>query len=645
MTIFRRAIRLSLILCVSLFGGWGIPAHGAAEEEKPSAQKIYFFDMTESTRLNLGDPVQARRAWDTAHLVASLQGIVNRREAVLFVRFDAPVDDFWFSWLREPGNWLAGREVVRLDSLEALLRQFQQSLKGVVLYKEDVWATSNLASTVAGVEDRLCLRFDPAPDSVCQRVLALDLPFLKDAFKLYQPDGSPLFTGKGKIPGTDLNSTGSVKCDAYLWAKQRFLDSGLCDPRYLAYYIDTYWLKNPAASSFSNATVTNHDYFISKKAFFFDLHVWPEEAPVDDPGQKPGTDVETLRSLLFSAWKRANGQILQIGGFTPWIWKYTSHPGAGSKHDGVDTEWKYAQIISQYNGIMDADALGYSGMANASFYTHFPLKDHYPQNPRPTLESLKAQGYVQPDGQVAPYHYVAVYMGDYDSSAWLQRVLPEFWNDPARGQIPCSWAFNPNLDQRAPHVLHYVRTKQSPQDWFISGDSGAGYLNPGMLSVSQRTESGTSDGWDVWIAHNKVYFKRYDLSVTGFAIDGHAPGMGERGLDGYLEFSPDGLVGQKVPRQALHKGQMPVTQMRNDFHTQSPEEAARGLVGLTQSEPAAGPHFFFVRTILKSPSWHKATFEKAREAEPRIRLVDAYTFFLLEKIHEKAQEKGGAPPS
>jgi hypothetical protein len=286
--------------------------------------------MTELTRLNLGDPVQARRAWDTAHLVASLQGIVNRHEAVLFVRFDAAVDDFWFSWLREPGNWLAGREVVRLDSLEALLRQFQQSAKGVVLYKEDVWATSNLASTLAGVEDRLCLRFDPASDSVCQRVLALDLPFLKDVFKLYQADGSPLFTGKGKILGTDLNSTGSAKCDAYLWAKQRFLDSGLCDPRYLAYYIDTYWLKNPHGQFVQQRHRDQSRLFHLEEGLLLRSPRRPEEAPVDDPAQKPGTDLDTLRSLLFSAWKRANGKILQIGGFTPWVWKYTSHPGRGA---------------------------------------------------------------------------------------------------------------------------------------------------------------------------------------------------------------------------------------------------------------------------------------------------------------------------
>jgi hypothetical protein len=85
---------------------------------------------------------------------------------------------------------------------------------------------------------------------------------------------------------------------------------------------------------------------------------------------------------------------------------------------------------------------------------------------------------------------------------------------------------------------------------------------------------------------------------------------------------------------------MPVIQMRNDFHTQSPEEAARGIIGLTQSEPGPGPHFYFVRTILKSPSWHKATFDKVRETGTEIRFLDAHSLFLLEKLHEKNRVNG-----
>ncbi|GAF92495.1 unnamed protein product, partial [marine sediment metagenome] len=179
----------------------------------------------------------------------------------------------------------------------------------------------------------------------------------------------------------------------------------------------------------SNCTLTNHDFFIANKAFFFDLHVWEEESPVDDPRQPPGTDVRTLKRLLRGMHDLAGGKVFHIGGFTPWAWKYTNHPGAGSEHGGVDSEWKYAQIISAYNGIMDADALGYSGMANASFYQHFPLRDRYPQNPRPTREDLKSRRLIRPDGRVAPRAYVAFYMGDYDSAAWLNYFAPRWYQD------------------------------------------------------------------------------------------------------------------------------------------------------------------------------------------------------------------------
>ena len=46
------------------------------------------------------------------------------------------------------------------------------------------------------------------------------------------------------------------------------------------------------------------------------------------------------------------------------------------KHQGVETEWHFAQIASSYNVYMDADATGPENMANAALYTHFPLADH-----------------------------------------------------------------------------------------------------------------------------------------------------------------------------------------------------------------------------------------------------------------------------
>ncbi len=608
----------------------------AGEGERP--RRVYVLDMTSMHGLDIGKPDQARMAWDTMHLVASLQGIVNRDQPRLFVRFMKDTDDFWFTELRRRGNWLAGAEVVQVQSLDALLMLFRRQMRGIVIYDERVPATSNLASTIAGIEDRLCLRFDEAPDSICQKVLAMDLG-IRDVVRLMDKDGGPMFTGQGKIPGTDEPSTGSAKNDAYLWAKRRYIDSGRCSREYMAYYIDAHWLKNPRAASLENVTLTNHDFFISQRAFFFDLGMWEEESPVDDPGQKPGTDVVTLRKLMAGMYERAGGRIIHIGGFVPWAFKYTDHGQAGGKHGGVDSEWKYAKLISSYNGVMDADAIGLSGMANASFHQHHPLRERYAQK-KPTMEDLKKGGLIQPDGSVAPRLFVLFYMGDYDSAAWLSRHVPLWWKDPARATIPCGWAFNPNLDRRAPHVMDFVRRNASPNDWFIAGDCGAGYLNPGML-LKENRDSGLPDGLDAWVKHNAEYYRRYDISITGFIIDGHSPEMGQRGLDAYAKFSPDGVVGQRLPSpQGLHRGQMPFITMKMDLDG-DPKRAGSTIANMAGVNL---PKFAPIRTILKSPTWHRQTMDRAVELAraERIQFVDPYTFFLLLKAQEQVKAGGRA---
>jgi hypothetical protein len=533
-------------------------------------------------------------------------------------------DDFWMETLLAPGGWLNGSTIHKIADPMTLLEIFEDDLKGVVVYSDDLAASSNLASMIAGIEDRICLRFDENPDSVYQRVMAMDLDFVEDVLDLRNElDGA----GEGLVPGTQLPSTGSSKCDAYQWARYHYLDPGLCSKEYMAFYIDAYWLKHPTVSGFSNATLFNHDFFISNRSFFFDLHVWPEESPVDDPGQEPGTDVRTLHGIMRSMYEQAGGRIINIGGFTPWAWKYTDHGEAGGRHGGVDTEWQYARIISTYNGIMDADALGYSGMANASFYQHYPLKEHYPQNPKPDRDTWLQKGLIGEDGRVVEKVFMCFYMGDYDSAAWLNYHAPLWWDDPAHGEMLCTWAFNPNLDRRAPHVLDFVRTNQSESDWFMFGDSGAGYLNPGGL-IAPR-ESGLPDGLAEWVRHNSEYSDRYDLTITGFIIDGHSPGMGDAGMDAYMQFSPDGIVGQKMPPQGVYKETMPFIRMKLDLYG-SPESAGERLAGLGGIN---APKFLFIRTILKSPSWHRDVMRIAREQNPQIEFVDPYTFMGLLKSH------------
>jgi hypothetical protein len=300
----------------------------------------------------------------------------------------------------------------------------------------------------------------------------------------------------------------------------------------------------------------------------------------------------------------------------------------GGKHEGVPTEWEFVKMVSSYNGVLDADALGLAGIANASFYQHYPLKSFYPQNPKPTLDDLKQKGYITPDGKVTPKVYLCFYMGDFDSSAWLNQKVPEWWSDPAHGEITCIFPFNPNLSRRVPHVFDYVRTHATAQDWFIYGDCGAGYLNPGMLIASNR-ETGMPSGWNAWIEHNMRYRNQFDLTITGFIIDGYAPGLDKEGFEAYYQFSPDGITAQKIPVIGCYEQKLPYVRMGVDL-TESPEKSAETIVGYTQKKL---PLFKFVRTILKSPSWHKTVIDYVQQKTDAVAFVDPYTFFELVKIH------------
>ena len=598
-----------------------------------AAAPIDVYDLTGALKFDATDPRQTARVWDQIHAVAALQGIVNRDAPRLYIRFvecsGRNVDDYWLDRMSEPGQWLAGRRREIISDLEALFRKYRKSINGVVVYDPNVTATSNLASTIAGVEDLLPVRYDPAPESLYTRFVTQG-PRLPVVRRLIKEDGSSLFTGTGTIPGTGLPSTGSAKCDAYLWLKVNYIDSGKVNAAYGAYYLDAYWIKGLKAFPAPNHhTLTNHDYFIARKAFFFDLNVWEDESPVDDPKQKPGTDRETLKALLLSAYKQAGkDHMIHIGGFAPWPYKYTDYPGAGGKHGAVPAEWEYAKVASAYNAFMDADAVGLGAMANASFYAHFPLKKEYPQS-WVTRQQLTARGYLTKDGRVdfAGRQFIIFYVGDYDAASWLYQYTPVVWDDPKRGKIPLMWCISPALEKRAPMALDYIRRTASPNDYFAAADNGAGYLNPGMLQ-EPRPISGLPSGLGAWARHCKPMYERWGITVTGFVIDGYGPGLDSKGLDCYASFSPNGIVPQKIPPSLLHNN-MPI--MQGDFCLADDATQAANII--VNGVNTRVPPFHWFRAILKSPDWYITVLEKARAANPKIELLDAPTFFELYRIY------------
>ncbi|HYH55234.1 MAG TPA: hypothetical protein VD772_01400, partial [Anseongella sp.] len=480
----------------------------------PQLPPVGMFDLGYTLKPDMSQPENVRQAWDDVHTLATLQGIVNRDRALLYYFFvenaGVNIDRYWWDLYRRPGRWLSGRDTVVYHSAEEVIQAYRPFIKGAVVYDPLVAATSNVASSIAGAEDLIAVRFDTTAGSLYQRIIRSG-PRIPVKKWLVKENGASLFTGSGTIPETSLPSTGSAKNDAYRWYLEQYMKKGRFNPGYGAYYIDQYWMKKPMATRLNHHTLSNHDFFVSRRGFFFDLSPWGDEAASDDPAQPPGTDLETLKRLLLTAYGQNKGKrMCYIGGFPPWIFKYTKH--AGGRHEDVPTEWEYSRIISAYNAFKDADAIGYGALANASFWQHFPLKKQYPQE-WVTRKELQERGYLDRKGrlQLNGRKFLVFYVGDYDASSWVSQTTPAIWDAPGRGQLPLMWCISPVLEERVPMALAYRRETASPNDYFAAADNGAGYLMPGMLQAP-RPVSGLPDGLEAWGDHCLPYYERWGLT-------------------------------------------------------------------------------------------------------------------------------------
>lgn len=630
---FFAAMASSLLLSVLL------PA--AERTDEP----IIVYDLEYARNVDRDSPKEMRRSWDETFLIAALQGLANRdrpRIYIFYVRqHGISIDRYWFDLFRSPmpdgsPGWLQDREVRQIESLGELLVLLRGCYRGVVVYDERVPATSCVAASIAGADNLLPLRFDPDPDSLYSRLVTDPTgPRLPVKKRLLVKDGSPLFIGSGKIPGTEIESTGSAKADAYRWLIAHYIEKGKCDCENLAYYTDVFWLVS--TNEIQDHTLTNYDYFIARRAPFVDLSPWDDEVPNDDPGQPMGTDARTLVEFL-GAVSRQNRdkKMIHVGGFILWNTKYTDYGKTGGKHDPVSTEWKQVEILSNFNAWLDADALGLGAMANASFFAHFPLQKKYPFA-KPTLADLKKRGLFDSNRRPVNKAYITLYVGDYDSAAWVYQIMPTIWSDPNRGSIPITWAFNPSLADRFAPGMDYLRRTATPNDLFVAGDSGAGYVNV-MSLVPPRPYSGLSSALEIWGEHCREYYGQWDLSVTGFLIDGLAPEMNEEARRVYARFSPDGIVQHRYGQTGLTDG-MPWLGMKYDLPN-TPDAVDAAKIILNDVQLSDTPQFLVYRTILWSPTQIKKLCENLKadpEKGARIEVVDMYSFFHLLKSEQTAQ--------
>jgi len=166
--------------------------------------------------------------YDYLKMLTALQGLANRDEPQLYLLgsssgfaeqngFDP--DEYWLDDLSTGGRLLDGTTQEVVTDVEDLIDAFSSAVDGVVVWDGAVPATANLASTAAGVENLLPVRYDATAGSAYDLLVTqLGLPVKLDL--------TGLFTGSGTVPGSATPSTGSAKNDAYIWAKERWLDTG-----------------------------------------------------------------------------------------------------------------------------------------------------------------------------------------------------------------------------------------------------------------------------------------------------------------------------------------------------------------------------------------------------------------------------------
>ncbi len=563
---------------------------------------------------------------DSTRLCVCLQGLLNRRfketDMLVYVIYDqnGSQDTFWLNYMVEKDSAFEGYEIFEIKDAKAFYDFFLPFIKqsGIVLWDPDVPATSNVATTICGVDGYLPVVAGKGANDL-QKIL-------EDKGVEVKMNLVNKFGGFGTIEDTDIESTGSTKCDAYLWALEKYMDK--CSDELIGYVLDgagtipTNVIGNGIDNGPFNNQVFNHDYLVMKKAFCFDLTPNATETPCDDKEQPKGADRATLIKILNAAYEKADGGFTQVLGFPPWWVKYTRDFQNRGNKGGVELEWEFAQLASTYNCAMEADCAHPCCMVNGSAYTNYPIADHFENNKEydDTLEFDKKT------------RYFTVYIGDYDSGAWMRQEVPNFWKDPARGTYPLAWGFNPQLSVRMPVMFEYIYKYKTPNDYFITGDSGCGYVNPAALIEGQGGRT-LPTALEEWIEYNEPYLKKFDMDICGFILNG-ALTFNNKVFDTYSQMTPTGCFSNNSSNRLIVCNGTPITGM---WDYQNPEQAYNYM------KDGGKINFSSFRTVRYTPTKIVETIEaiedyaNGRNDGYTYQYVGPYEFFDL--IQQSGQGK------
>lgn len=231
----------------------------------------------------------------------------------------------------------------------------------------------------------------------------------------------------GLKPVVDLRGLFVGKTDAqiYQWAYDRYFER--CSRNY-------YVVMGGEGGPVMQPGVA--DFGIQQRAFFSDLSANP----------KHPEELALLKKIL----SRQNPYSMVLG------W----HSYA------KDTEGQHTSLVGNYGLIME----GLHNLPNVSFTSQIPLTPDF---------KFSNNHSVRPDQQLKAEKKVYVCAVATDSMGIGS------WTKPGRGKIPYTWQVLMNWVWLNPPVLQYFYEDKSPNDYFIGGLSGPGYMYPKAIPADK----------------------------------------------------------------------------------------------------------------------------------------------------------------
>jgi len=383
-----------------------------------------------------------------------------------------------------------------------------------------------------------------------------------------------------------------------------------------------------------NTALLNADYYIANKAFFWDLSPDDSIAPIDDRNQKIGNDYNTLKEILISQSNQAaktteTEGFFTVGGFVPWNLKYSNSSDPNSNITNVDAEWKTIDILSTYHGQTDADAYDTVGLANASVFQSVPLSDKLKQN----NDKGESNSLVYSKDVV----YISIYVGDFDGSSWTSGKLPSIWELSSRYEeendddIPIAWPINSSLAPRIPHVYNMLYKTAGKNDYFVAGNNGVGYLNPLFLE-GEYVPNGMTNFLDKWTKYNIASYKKFDLDISGYLIEGTPVNLTDTVKDAYNQISPIGVFVDKQKSEIYKGTPYVITYYLPPIHANDTNNIKRVVTRIKDDIKTKQRGQFLSFHFTKATRYQiKNIFNLIEEQESGLKyeLVDPYTFFRL----------------